>query len=77
MAGLFDRPTGSAFRGTVVSDTEIFDPTTGHFSAGPSAQGLRESTSLATLPNGDVLIVSGRPLNLPTREVDRAGEVVR
>jgi hypothetical protein len=43
--------------------TEVFDPTTNTFAAGPDIQGFRASFPSITLPNGNILIAGGGATN--------------
>jgi hypothetical protein len=52
---------GRTFEGGpgIVATTEIYDPATGHFTAGPSMLEKREGHAAVLLPNGKVLVVGG------------------
>ena len=52
---------GRVFEGGpgIVATTEIYDPATGHFTAGPSMRTARTGHAAVLLPNGKVLVAGG------------------
>jgi hypothetical protein len=75
VAGGFESNSGP---GTILASTEIFDPATNSFTAGPSLNTPRTGAVAAPLPGGGVLVAgggNGRPLETPlaSAEVLRPG----
>jgi hypothetical protein len=66
VAGGFESNSGP---GTILASTEIFDPATNSFTAGPSLNTPRTGVVAAPLPGGGVLVAGGggnpRPLETP------------
>ena len=54
-----------------IASTEIFDPNTGAFSAGPAMHATRAEHTATTLSSGDILIVGGFGSSGPTTRAER------